>query len=311
MCNNLSKPVPKTLSLVFKFLDALHTDDTAFGAPEPNYLKWVDKQLCADLGTASDTAAHDKLSVEERAAWKVFHNALDATDNLMKLYQQNGTLFRKVAREMSFLPCLLSWHPDAERANRQLLAFSELGRKSMYGELRQNPKHAAHQPWPVRYAYAIVATIDLTLDCYEDVLPLWSKLYGGDPEAALSPEQLEAALATTAGSKKTLKRVRFLGMRGKRFLPAWALGLDTLPRPFNQEHMLAYWDKGKEMILEELPEFHLRPEWADYHSERRYAGGAKKGAIQHAIFKDILAALRTIAGANKRPRRKPRVKREK
>ena len=50
-------------------------------------------------------------------------------------------------------------------------------------------------------------------------------------------------------------------------------------------------------MLEEMPDFHERPEWKNYRG-RRYAYGAKRGSIQHAIFKDILAALKTIAGGN-------------
>jgi hypothetical protein len=57
------------------------------------------------------------------------------------------------------------------------------------------------------------------------------------------------------------------------------------------------------MILEEMPAFHMRAEWATYRDKRAYQGGAKKGAIQHAIFKDILIALKTIAGSNHKHRR--------
>jgi len=84
-----------------------------------------------------------------------------------------------------------------------------------------------------------------------------------------------------------------------RILPKWTEGLLALPRPFGLETVDAYWRKGKEMMLEDMPEFHLRPEWKDYRS-RRYKHGAKAGAIQHAIFKDILAALRTIARGKER-----------
>lgn len=66
------------------------------------------------------------------------------------------------------------------------------------------------------------------------------------------------------------------------------------------DNVLQYWRKGKEIILEDMPDFHLRPEWQKYQKGRNYREGAKKGAIQHAIFKDILIALKTIAGANKK-----------
>jgi len=57
-----------------------------------------------------------------------------------------------------------------------------------------------------------------------------------------------------------------------------------------------------------MPDFYLRPEWNSYHEKRNYKDGGKKGAIQHAIFKDILAALKTIAGANHRDKSAPPVK---
>jgi hypothetical protein len=83
-------------------------------------------------------------------------------------------------------------------------------------------------------------------------------------------------------------------------LPKYLQGLDALPVPITAASVLDYWRKGKRIILEEMPDFHQRPEWEEYRTRRHYTHGAKTGAIQHAIFKDILAALRTIAGANKR-----------
>lgn len=83
-------------------------------------------------------------------------------------------------------------------------------------------------------------------------------------------------------------------------LPAWTKGLESLHRPFSEHHVLDYWRKGKEVILEEMPDFHDRPEWLEYRNKRAYETGAKPDAIQHAIFKDILVALKTIAGKDRR-----------
>ncbi len=89
-----------------------------------------------------------------------------------------------------------------------------------------------------------------------------------------------------------------------RILPKWTKGLERICRPFSERVVLEYWRKGKEIMLEEIPDFHLRPEWKAYHT-RHYKDGAKPGAIQHAIFKDILAALKTIAGRVKAAKKKP------
>jgi hypothetical protein len=91
-----------------------------------------------------------------------------------------------------------------------------------------------------------------------------------------------------------------------RPFPKYVEGLEKLPVPIAPDNVLQYWRKGKEIILEEMPDFHLRPEWDNYRNKRAYQSGRKKGAIQHAIFKDILTALKTIAGSNqRRPASKP------
>src|SRR5690606_29924520 len=81
--------------------------------------------------------------------------------------------------------------------------------------------------------------------------------------------------------------------------PAYVDGIGNIPKPISPENVHQYWEKGKEIILHDLPDFHTRPEWGNYH-RRKYRDGAKDGVVQHAIFKDILTALRTIAGSNKR-----------
>jgi hypothetical protein len=202
----------------------------------------------------------------------------------------------------------MSWHPDAERFNRELLACSGLGQACMYGALRQHPAHAAQQPWPVRYAYAIMDTFALTLDTFGERLPLWAEVYGYGVKHPWPRERTEATLAKVACDEVEEARIRKQYESAYEVLPAWTQQLLALSRPLRPQNVLDYWRVGKAMILEELPDFHERPEWAEYRTRRKYAGGAKPGVIQHAIFKDILAALRTIAGAG---RRRPRIRKAK
>ena len=44
------------------------------------------------------------------------------------------------------------------------------------------------------------------------------------------------------------------------FFPFGQKSLEKLRRPFNPDHVLDYWRTGKEMIREEMPKFHLRPD---------------------------------------------------
>jgi len=294
----------KARSLVFSFEEQLR-NDCGLDGPESDFLKWIEQALFADAGTAYDAYTFDGSPDDERNAWRLFHDAVEATGKLLELYKGNPRLFEKVASQLSFLPCLMSWHPDAERFDRQYLESSQLGRRSMYGELRNNPRHLAQQSWPVRYAYSIIATIDLTVDTYEDRLPLWAKIYGYGIKHPIPMSRYESA-AEKMGWDIGKKRRELPKYQGSyHILPAWTEGLGKLHRPFSIAHVLDYCT-GKEMILEEMPDFHLAPEWDGYRNKRAYQqqGGAKKGAIQHAIFKDILIALKTIAGSNKR-RSKP------
>jgi len=264
----------------FSFLNHLFLVEE-FNAAEPDYFRWIEQSLDLDLSFASEECDSPEWSKEEREAWRLFEDAVRATSELLKLYKSHPHQFREAARRVSFLPCLMSWHPEADRFNRRLMRFSCLGQEGIFRDLRETPRHLLSQSPAVRYAYAIVATIDLFLDTY-----------GGDsllPDGTTEPE----AKPTQKKRLRARKKRESFGI-----LPGWSIGLEDVRRPFNEQHLLDYWHKGKEIILEEMPEFHLRPEWREY-ANRKYKDGAKKGAIQHAIFKDILVALRTIAGANK------------
>lgn len=288
----------KANSLVFTFGESLRRDNE-FSAPEPDFFRWLDNSLFVDVAISGDEAEDKNHSEEELKAWRLYLNALEATNNLFDLYKTNPSQFQKVAGQMQFLPCFMSRHPDNERFNRHFLQFSQLGRTNLENSCLPRPQHLARQSWPIRYAYAIRETIDLTLDTYEDRLPLWAEIYGYGIKHPI-PMSLYEETARKMGMSEEMKRLELPSYVGSYdILPAWTKSLEKFSRPFNSGNVLNYWRTGKAMILEELPDFHLRPEWVNYR-RRRYKTGSKTGAVQHAIFKDIMAALRTIAGFNHR-----------
>lgn len=293
---------PTVESLVSSFSGELRKEED-YGGPEPDFQRWLEKTLPIDVAIAGDQAAYTELSAEEREAWQLYCNALEATGTLLDFFKSDPAIFQRLASQMMCLPCFLSRHPDNARFNRYLLAVSQLGMKGTAnpGSVPRS-QHLARQSWPVRYAYAIVSAIELTLDTYEDRLPKWADLYGYGVKHPIPMCRYEEA-ANKLGwdyERKRLELPHYVG--AYTILPAWTKGLQSLRRPFNKNHVLDYWRTGKDMILEEMPDFHLKPEWESYRG-RKYAGGAKKGAIQHAIFRDILVALQTIAGKNKRKRK--------
>jgi len=294
----------KIWSLVDEFAEMLDSGGSICG-PDPDYVSWMEKVIFVDLATCSDSYDYSVLSDKERAVWRVFHDSIEATSRLIDLYKQDVLLFRKVARELSFLPCLMSWHPDAEAFNRRFFRSSSSGEQSLCFNSRHNASHLASQSCPVRYAYSIISTINLTLDCSRDKLPIWANIYGYGVKHEVDPAEIEATLAKINCSDEKKQKLRDEHKGAFRMLPKWTKGLKNFQQSIAPRTVLSYWRIGKEMILEEMPEFHLRPEWEKYRNGRKYANGAKKGAVQHAIFKDILVALKTIAGAKKRRSKGP------
>jgi hypothetical protein len=289
----------KANSLVFTFAEALRSEED-FDAPEPDFLTWVEKGLFVDVATASDEAMDAALPTEEREAWKMFHDAIDGIGNLLDLYKSNLPLFQKVAPDLRCLPSFLSRHPDSQRFNRVLLENSHLSQRNIITAGQPLGPHLARQSWPVRYAYAVIATIDVTLDTDAERIPFWAELYGYGVKHPIDLSDYEAAARKMGWGLDKIQQELPKYQGCYRILPSWTRTLAKLRRPFNSVNDLDYWRTGKEIILEEMPDFHQRPEWEEYRTRRHYTHGAKTGAIQHAIFKDILAALRTIAGANKR-----------
>ena len=288
----------KVWSLVDRFEDTLNRDCFLCG-PVADYHEWVHDVLCVDLAMCSEECDNSTLCEAEGAAWKTFHDSIEATSRLMDLYKEDGALFRKIASGLSVLPCLMSWHPNAAAFNRQLLKRSGSGENSICGNLARNAAHLARQSWPVRYAYAIIWTIDLTLGTDSENLAGWAEMYGYGVEHAVDPAEIEALIARMNCGEEKKQELREEHKGAYRVLPKWTKGLTDICQPLTSGNVLSYWRKGKEIIMEEMPDFHLRPEWKNYCDGRAYANGPKKGAIQHAIFKDILVALKTIAKAEK------------
>jgi hypothetical protein len=231
----------------------------------------------ATVGTKArellDQLAHRVLDqADERAASLLYSIATQAAFEVLDLYLRHRELFDRIAPRRKLLPCLFSIHPRTAAIAKRMRHDARLGEKT------EDSRRVGSKGWfltdaPANvYARAIIACVEVNRHL----------------------EPIETQRASWASyDRKWHVRTRF------RPFPKYASGLEALPVPITPGSVLDYWRKGKEIILEEMPCFHERPEWQKYHTERHHAGGAKKGAIQHAIFKDILAALRTIAGVNK------------
>jgi hypothetical protein len=207
------------------------------------------------------------------AANTIFAIAIQASYDVLNLYLRERNLFDRIAPRHKLLPLLASIHPETSKITAQMLADARLGTKT------DDAYRIGSKTWFVSdtpasiYARAIITSVRMNRNL--------------EP---ISQQQASWAEFDRKNKVETLVLP----------FPKYVAGLDRIPVPITLASVMQYWRKGKEMILEEMPEFHLRPEWQKYRDRRYYKDGAKKGAIQHAIFKDILTALKTIAGSNHR-----------
>ena len=266
--------------------------------PEPDFFKWVSVVGGLDSIVVADKPL-EELSSKDREAWETFRDALKSVLMLQEFRDREPAAFRRVARQLNLLPTFAAWHPDAEPANRKLLRECGLGHESL-NEFAKHPQHAAQQSPAVRYAYTLIGTIDLTLDNSGDELERWGELYGFGVRHDVA-EEVESCLAKMALSQGERAKLREHHRGAYRILPLWTRDLLKLERPFGPGSVRDYWRIAKALIREEMPRFHERPEWRAVR-DRHYSGGAKPGAIQNAIFKDIRKAMETIAGSHRRRR---------
>ena len=249
----------------------------------------VDDLLWRKASASSEAVAIRKLlnKLTERirtgndlaAAETLYALATQAAFEILNLYLRHRELFDQITPRRTLLPCLISIHPKTATVTAEMEKASCLGRRTHEaGLIRSKAWFTSDAPANI-YARAIVTSINLNQDL--ETVELQQKRW-------------------SSYERQYGEKIRVLPF------PEFIRGIDRIPFPMTQESVLQYWRKGKEMIMEEMPDFHLRPEWKSYHG-RSYKHGAKSGAIQHAIFKDILTALRTIAGENKAVRNaKPR-----
>ena len=101
---------------------------------------------------------------DEKASMRLYEIATDATLRLIKLYQTQPELFRKITLQATVLPCLLSIHPDSRNFVERYLRFSELGRQSNFSAHVNRRPYFEPGSWPLKYADNILTAIQLEQD---------------------------------------------------------------------------------------------------------------------------------------------------
>lgn len=210
-----------------------------------------------------------------QAAKALYAVAVEAAGNVLALYQWHRELFDQITPHRKTLPCLFSIHPKSGDVARQMLRDARLGTQTDQAQHVNSRAYFTSDRSAMVYARAILTYIRLNRGA-ESRLRQQAKWQRYEQEHSVVVEVLPFP--------KCMRAVR------------------RLPQVLTPVNVREYWQVGKQIIQDELPDFHLRPEWEPYRDKRQYANGAKRGVIQHAIFKDILAALKTIAGSSQQER---------
>lgn len=232
--------------------------------PEGKAMHGMIRALTERISSGKDLAAAELLySIATYAAFEV-----------LNLFLRDRDLFDQITPKRKLLPMFASIHPGTAKVMVEMEKAAHLGTATDDARrIRSKAWFTSDAPANV-YARAVITCIEMNrrLDSLE--------------VQQQQRDEIDRKEKNPPGQTRVLPYPKYVG------------GLDDFPVPITPGNVMDYWRKGKEIILEEMPDFHLRPEWESYR-RRTYKNGAKPGSVQHAIFKDILAALKTIAGGNR------------
>jgi hypothetical protein len=259
-CGHAGDHIAETIELYLDDTDSYLWNQKA--VPEGSNAFRIFERLNARIHESNDV----------RAAEILYAIATLASREVLGLYLRHPDLFKQIAPRRNFLPSLFSIHPNTAKITAQMLRESQLGAQTPHARHTGSRAYFVSDSPANIYARAIIKCVEFN----RELEPVSCQQYGW--RKFDRKEHMQTIVLP---------------------FPDYVEGLDSLPVPITPESVPAYWRKGKEIILEEMPDFHELPEWENYY-RRRYKTGAKDGAVRNAIFKDILVALKTIAGTNNR-----------
>lgn len=140
----------------------------------------------------------------------------------------------------------------------------------------------------------------------QDVLPNFREAQGDEeklPARRWAREAIRCVIITRAMQKKLpqIKEQEAENIRQGKLLietaPAWAFRTKQLP-DYSARNLPVWRTFIREVIRQQIPDFHLRPEWKACRENCKTANHKpSKSDIQNAILDDVAAALKTITPA--------------
>jgi hypothetical protein len=220
----------------------------------PLHLPALEKM--SDLAFAGNqTAAHSLVQIATHLSWRI-----------TALEKKQPKLAREIARKQNVWPIVIDTHLGWEKET--LTRFEELG-------LGQDIQHI---DIPFRKAGG----------CDENYpARCWAKT------AVHCVNQTRFWQRQLVSRKDSVDKKLGQGTWKRGVEPAWVSETKDLPDYSNQTRP-KWADVIRKMIREQLPEFHLRPEWENQRKSCKRRGRDSKGEIQNTVLDDIVSALKTI-----------------
>lgn len=174
---------------------------------------------------------------------------------------------RSVSKSQGLWPLLVSakssWEKDAARQLEGL----ELARNLEILQVRFTSLRGSDENYPPRqWAKAAIRTL----------------------------EETRRRVMTYGEYREEFQHIIFAGKAKLAETPLWAGAACRLP--FLSTETVPAWAKViRDMIRQELPDFHTRPEWQNQRNTATHSGRNTAGEIRNAILDDIISALKRIA----------------
>lgn len=210
---------------------------------------------------------------DEAAAEALLEAATTAAGLLGIAAGRNPERFKKLAAKTNMWPVVANAEPGWEKSAVEEIKRLGLGEGLAFLKTRLRPLRGSDVGLPARrWAKAAIQTIDETRWRFPFFVNMMKQLGGSDA-------WVDFAMRYNWDIKK---------------YPDWvkaALALKTFS--------VATFDDWKvvvrEIIREQVPDFHLLPEWATQRATAEANGKSSPGEIQNAILDDIVSALKRLA----------------
>ncbi len=223
----------------------------------------VRRQSTQSVNTLAEYAA----AGEKDAIKGLVQIAQHAIESLMLAERMHPKAAREIAGGQSLWPLLASLDPNWERIAVKRVQGLELGKELAFLRTPFRAARGTDENYPARK---------------------WAKV------AVRAIEETRRRYLTYGDLRAEFEELIFKGEVSLALEPDWVERACRLPQ-FSEATARKWGNVIREMIREQVPDFHTRQEWENQRNTARHNRRGTRGEIQNAILDDIVSALRRIA----------------